>query len=249
MTGRTTDRTADQRVERSRTWRAVASAVGTAVALAGAALVSAAAPANAVVWTSPCTATVHVDSSWGGTESWAGAVLTVTIKNPATTASTTWTATSRLADGQSVGAVWNGRSVGTGPSLVVHDDGNGSLAPGASTTFGVYLTGGSQIPSLTCVSDAPRPVGNTVVTLSDSSRTVNLVQGDLLTVRLPAGWSRPVAGAGLELVSVTGGSPSSEPLEAVYRASYGSSITVTSQNTDIVWIVTVRVAVPPPTVP
>jgi hypothetical protein len=236
------------------------------VVLAGsAALLAAAGPASAVVPTSPCTATVHVDSAWGGTESWAGAVLTVTVENPATTAATTWTASSRMADGQSVGSVWNGRSIGTGLSLVVHNDtGNGALAPGASTTFGVYLRGGSQIPSFTCISDAPRPPGNTVVTEADNGRTLIVVLGDLVTVRLGADWRPPtVTGSGLTLVSVTGGYPSGSPVEAVYKAAYSSGDTLVRSQTDYdcfhteplcarpteSWSVTVRVAVPPPAVP
>jgi hypothetical protein len=222
-----------------------------------------ASPASAVVWTSPCTATVHVDAQWGDTQDWAGSVLTVTVTNPASTAATTWTATSRMADGQSVGSIWNAVSIGSGVSLVARNDtGNGALAPGGSTTFGVYLRGGSQIPSFTCSSDAPRPVGDTVVTEADNGRTVAVVLGDTLTVDLAAQWRPPtLEGDAIELVSVTGGYPTGQPVHAVYRSRGSSTVTILRSQTDAdcfhtaplcarpvqSWSVTVQVLVPPPT--
>jgi len=245
--------------------RATVATVAAAVVATGAVaagVVTAAAPAAAVVWTTPCAATVHVDSAWGGTQDWAGAVLTVTVTNPASTAATSWTATSRLADGQSIGSIWNARSAGSGVSLVARNaDGNGALAPGASTTFGVWLRGSSQIPSFTCLSDAPRPVANSILTEADNGSTVTVVLGDTVTVRLGADWQPPtVVGDALVLVSVTGGYPTRLPVEAVYRATWGSAPTSLRSQTDYdcfhtppycarptqLWTVTVRVAVPPP---
>jgi len=242
--------------------RRLATALG--VTAAATLSVLAAAPAQAGPVTTPCATTVHVDSAWGGTQDWAGTVVTVTVTNTAASTSGTWTATSALAAAQSVGSIWNARSIGSGSSLVATNAaGNGALAPGASTTFGVYLQGGSQVPSFTCASDAPRPSGTTTLTEADSGRTVTVVLGDLVTVQLGKDWQPPtLVGDWLELVSVTGGYPTGAPVQAVYRTRWGtsSSTTVLRSQTDYdcfhtppfcarptqLWTVTVRVAVPPP---
>jgi len=243
--------------------------LATALGLTAAATLSvlAAAPAQAGSVTTPCATAVHVDSAWGGTQSWAGTVVTVTVTNTAASASGTWIATAATAAGQSVGSIWNARSIGSGSSLVAANDaGNGTLAPGASTTFGVYLQGGSQAPSFTCVSDAPRPSGTTTLTEADNGKTVTVVLGDTVTVQLGKDWQpTTLTGDWLQLVSVTGGYPTGAPLQAVYRTTWGtsSSTTVLRSQTDYdcfhtppycarptqLWSVTVRVAVPPPSAP
>src|SRR5207244_9958509 len=117
---------------RGRAARLVAAALG-AVTATATALITAAGPAGAVVWSSPCSATVHVDSAWGGSQDWAGTVVTVTVTNSASTAATSWATTTRLADGQSVGSIWGAQPTVTGPTFVARNDpGNGALAPGAS---------------------------------------------------------------------------------------------------------------------
>ncbi|MET7761039.1 cellulose binding domain-containing protein [Streptomyces sp. NPDC005393] len=49
-----------------------------------------------------------------------------------------------MPSGQRVDSVWNGKLTATGSSApVTNADGNGSLAAGASTTFGCTASGGS----------------------------------------------------------------------------------------------------------
>lgn len=201
----------------SRWWRAVT------VAAALVAPMIESAPATAVVAATPCNTAVHVEARWGTDESWAGSVLTVTVTNSASTPTTLWSVTSPLASGQSLGSIWHARGTVSGGVLAVHNDpDNGALAPGASTTFGVQISGGNQIPSLGCVSDAARPAGDTVVTEVDNGRMLTVVLGDTVTVRLGQDWQPPeLVGGALELISVEGGYPTGEPVEAVYRATWG----------------------------
>jgi mannan endo-1,4-beta-mannosidase len=88
-----------------------------------------------------------VVGEWGG-----GFQAEVTVRNGAT-ASTGWTVTWTFADGQTVAQAWNGISTQTGASVSVRNAAyNGSLAAGASTTFGFTgnRTGQNSVPTVSC---------------------------------------------------------------------------------------------------
>ncbi len=93
-----------------------------------------------------CSATYALVGSWGG-----GFQANVTVK-AGSSGVTGWTVRGTLPSGSGVQNVWNGRSTGSGSSLVVANESyNGSLAPGASTTFGFVGTGNAPSSlALTC---------------------------------------------------------------------------------------------------
>ncbi|MEZ0492529.1 cellulose binding domain-containing protein [Kineococcus sp. TBRC 1896] len=95
-----------------------------------------------------CSATPRTDSAWG-----AGAVQTVTVTNGAQ-ARTGWTTVATLPAGQTVTNLWNGTWTQSGRTLTVENASwNGSLAAGATTTFGYQLaaTGSTATPAaVTC---------------------------------------------------------------------------------------------------
>ncbi len=62
-----------------------------------------------------------------------------------------WTVTWDLASGQGLSQVWNGTGSVSGSTVTVHNAAwNGSLTPGASTTFGLIGTGSASAPTLRC---------------------------------------------------------------------------------------------------
>ena len=94
--------------------------------------------------TGACTAAYRVSSDWGG-----GFQGEVTVRNGAS-AITGWKVTWTFADGQTVAQAWNGISTQTGASVSVRNAAyNGSLAAGASTSFGFTgtRTGANSVPT------------------------------------------------------------------------------------------------------
>ena len=64
-----------------------------------------------------------------------------------------WTVKWNLSAGQSITQVWNGTLATTGSSVsVANASYNGSLAAGASTTFGFLANGAASVPALVCTS-------------------------------------------------------------------------------------------------
>ncbi|WP_435832588.1 poly(ethylene terephthalate) hydrolase family protein [Micromonospora wenchangensis] len=94
-----------------------------------------------------CTATYRTIGSWSG--GFQGEV-TVTAGSAAVDG---WTTRWQLASGQGISQVWNGTLSTSGTTATVRNaDYNGTLAPGASTTFGFLGTGAPTSPSPTCTS-------------------------------------------------------------------------------------------------
>ena len=93
-----------------------------------------------------CSASYALVGSWGG-----GYQADVTVKAGSSGLSR-WTVRGTLPAGSGVQNVWNGRSSSSGSSLVVANESyNGSLAAGASTTFGFVGTGSAPSSlALTC---------------------------------------------------------------------------------------------------
>ncbi|WP_034261682.1 cellulase family glycosylhydrolase [Actinospica robiniae] len=96
---------------------------------------------------SGCSASWHIDSSWGG-----GFNVTVTVTNTSTTKTTAgWSVGWTWSGGQSVASMWNAVSAVSGSNeTATNEPYNGALAPGAATSFGFQATGGSATPALSC---------------------------------------------------------------------------------------------------
>ncbi|WP_405010067.1 endo-1,4-beta-xylanase [Kitasatospora sp. NBC_01539] len=95
-----------------------------------------------------CTAAYRVDSDWGG-----GFVATVSVTNTGSTATTSWRVTWTWGGDQKVVNAWNATAVQSGASVTAASMGyNGSLAPGAGTSFGFQGSrgGSNPVPVLTC---------------------------------------------------------------------------------------------------
>jgi len=92
-----------------------------------------------------CSATYKTDNFWpGGFQG----LVTVTA-GPA--AISRWTVKWTLSSGQSITQVWRGTlSAGGSAVSVANADYNGSLSPGASTTFGFLADGSPSTPQLSC---------------------------------------------------------------------------------------------------
>jgi beta-glucosidase len=95
-----------------------------------------------------CTAAWRTDNSWGN-----GFTATITVKNTGTVAITGWRVTWAWPDGVQLANGWNATFARSGTTQSASSlPWNGSLAPGASTSFGVQGSGtGLQVPALTCV--------------------------------------------------------------------------------------------------
>ncbi|MFB9447155.1 cellulose binding domain-containing protein [Dactylosporangium vinaceum] len=172
--------------------------------------------AAAAALTGSCSATAHVDSQWYG-----GEVVTVTITNTSASAATTWAATWTLATGQQVVSAWNASVTTTGgTTTAVNASYNGALQPGASTTFGMQLSGPAVAPTVGCTDDAPGSStgADVTVTEADSGRTLTLQVGQSIAVNLPSQYLPPTAGTNLVQLTSTGGYPSGQPVAAVFRA-------------------------------
>jgi predicted carbohydrate-binding protein with CBM5 and CBM33 domain len=93
---------------------------------------------------SACTATYRTTNSWSG-----GYQAEVTVKNTGTAPMIGWMVMWTQPSGQTIASLWNGRlSTMGGQQMAENADWNGSLAVGASTTFGYVVNGGSPDPSV-----------------------------------------------------------------------------------------------------
>jgi endo-1,4-beta-xylanase len=99
---------------------------------------------------SGCRATYSVVNSWAG-----GFQAGVVVTNSAASTLNGWTVHLTLASGQSISSLWNGVNSGTSGAVMVKNASyNGTIAAGASTSFGYTGTGdGSLAPSnVSCTS-------------------------------------------------------------------------------------------------
>jgi mannan endo-1,4-beta-mannosidase len=97
-----------------------------------------------------CTAAYHVDNDWG-----AGFTATVTITNNSTSATSSWQAAWTWPGSQQITNSWNAAVTQSGTSATAKNAAyNGSLAAGASTSFGFQGSygGTNTAPSLSCTS-------------------------------------------------------------------------------------------------
>nr|WP_244871973.1 fibronectin type III domain-containing protein [Catellatospora sp. TT07R-123] len=96
---------------------------------------------------SGCTTTSSVQSSWDG-----GYVLTVTVTNSGSAAINSWHSTVTLPSGQAHTGSWPAAAVVSGQTVTEASLAwNGTLSPGASTTWGVQVSrpvGSSTLPSV-----------------------------------------------------------------------------------------------------
>lgn len=184
-----------------------------------------------------CQVTARIDAQWG-TGATGGQILTVTVTNTAATTATKWTVGWTLGAGQRVVSGWNAIVSTAGTTLTaVNAVHNGVLAPAASTTFGMQLSGLAPAPALNCGNDtstppttATPPSGDDVtVTQADNQRTVTLLVGQTLGVALGPDFVTPmVSGPALARLSTSGGYPTGQPLAASYRAVAVGSVDITS---------------------
>ncbi len=95
-----------------------------------------------------CTATYLVTSQWGG-----GFQGQVTVRNASAAASSAWTAVFTFANGQQVTQYWSSALTQSGPDVTARNlSWNGSLAPGASASFGFLASwnGANAVPAVRC---------------------------------------------------------------------------------------------------
>ncbi|MER5215581.1 cellulose binding domain-containing protein [Streptomyces sp. NPDC002838] len=92
-----------------------------------------------------CTASFRAVSSWQG-----GYQGEVAVTNTSSSPVSGWTATVVPADGARLTQVWNGTlsTTADGKAVVANVNWNGSLAPGASATFGFIAAGAATSPSV-----------------------------------------------------------------------------------------------------
>jgi hypothetical protein len=137
---------------------------------------------------------------------------------------------------------WNATvTTSGGTATAVNASYNGVLAPGASATFGMQLSGTSPAPAMSCDNGASPPSspppsspppGGPDVTVDESSSqsTVTLVVGQTLGVSLGAEYLPPTAGAVLTKLSGSGGYPTGQPLSALYRAAAPGTTDLTTRS-------------------
>jgi hypothetical protein len=185
-----------------------------------------------------CGATAHVDTQWGSGEN-GGQIVTVQVANSSGTTTTGWAVTWTLGAGQRVASTWNAAvSVSGGTATATNTSYNGVLAPGASATFGMQLSGIGPAPTLSCDNGAVTPTSSAspagpdlTVTEADGQSTVTLIVGQTLGVSLGAEFLTPtVNGAALARVSASGGYPTGQPLAVLYRAVTPGSVDVTTRS-------------------
>jgi hypothetical protein len=188
--------------------------------------------------TGGCRATARVDAQWGAGAA-GGQILTVTVTNTAATTATKWTVAWTLGAGQRVVSAWNTAVSTTGTTVTgVNAAHNGVLAPAASTTFGMQLSGLGPAPAPICGNDtSTSPTGGTTspgghdvtVTQADNQRTVTLLVGQTLGIALGPDFVTPtVSGPALARLSTSGGYPTGQPLAASYRAVAAGSVDITT---------------------
>jgi hypothetical protein len=180
-----------------------------------------------------CSATGRTNHQWP-----TGQNVTVTVTNTAATPATKWAVTWQLADGQRIVTAWNAVITTAGSTVTaVNASWNGNLAPGASTAFGMQLSGSGPVPAMSCTNDAipptsPPPSDDTDVhlTLADNQRTLTVLVGQTIHVDLRSDFRPPtVSGPALSHVHTSGGYPTGLPMSAVYRAVAFGSVDVTTQ--------------------
>ncbi|WP_182873775.1 endo-1,4-beta-xylanase [Microbispora sp. H10670] len=94
-----------------------------------------------------CSATIKTINSWGG-----GFQSEVTVRAGSAPVNG-WTVKWSWPGGQSISSLWNGRQSTSGSSVTVTNESyNGSIAAGASTTFGFTANGSAATPTATCTS-------------------------------------------------------------------------------------------------
>ena len=132
--------------------------IAAAAALAGAALVATvlavAGPAQAAGGVS---ATFSKDSDWG-----TGYQGKYTITNGSSSAISAWTVTFDLPSGVTMGTFWDSLITTSGQHVTAKNrEYNGSIAPGASVTFGFVAGGGSGAPTNCLLNGASCAAGGT----------------------------------------------------------------------------------------
>ncbi|MBX6386296.1 MAG: cellulose binding domain-containing protein, partial [Microbispora sp.] len=94
-----------------------------------------------------CSATYKVTNQWGG--GFQGEVTVTAGSSPISGWTVTWT----YADGQTITQVWNATVTSNGSSITAKNVSyNGSLAAGASTSFGFLgsWNGTNSVPAVSC---------------------------------------------------------------------------------------------------
>lgn len=77
----------------------------------------------------------------------------MSVRNDTTTATTAWTATVNLGNGQQISQAWNATATQTGTTVTARNlSWNGGLTPGGSTSFGFLAssTGTNPAPVVGC---------------------------------------------------------------------------------------------------
>ncbi|GIH19889.1 cellulose binding domain-containing protein [Rugosimonospora africana] len=101
--------------------------------------------------TGTCVAAYQVTSQWGG-----GFQADVTVTNRSSTASSAWAASLTFANGQQVTQAWNATVTQNGATVTARNlSYNGTLAAGASTSFGFLASwnnGTNAVPAVSCAS-------------------------------------------------------------------------------------------------
>ena len=150
----------------SRRTKLTALGAGATLALAGGGIVLAAG-ANAAVPGAAFTA-----STWDG-----GYTGLYTITNTTGSAVSDWTVVFSLPSGTTIQSLWNGTETASGQTYTVKNaDWNGTLAPGASTTFGFTASGtgepvGCSIDGGACGGTGSAPTTSPTPTVSASAPT------------------------------------------------------------------------------
>lgn len=93
--------------------------------------------------TQACTATAVINNTWS-----TGFIATVTVRSTGTETLPSWRTTWQWPGNQRIVAAWGGVVETSGTTVTVRNASyNGTLAPGASTTFGMLVEGGTPLPS------------------------------------------------------------------------------------------------------
>ncbi|MBU2668136.1 cellulose binding domain-containing protein [Actinoplanes bogorensis] len=92
-----------------------------------------------------CTATLTVSSAWTG-----GAVATVAVRNIGPDTLSTWRVSWRWSGDERITSLWNGVTTnGADGVTVANASWNGTLAPGATTTFGLLVDTSAPLGAIT----------------------------------------------------------------------------------------------------
>ncbi|WP_333771940.1 cellulose binding domain-containing protein, partial [Streptomyces sp. IBSBF 2435] len=87
-----------------------------------------------------CTAAVHITSSWSG-----GFQADVTVLNTGTRQTSGWAVGLTLPSGVQISNIWNAAVDPSAPATTLRNVAyNGTLAPSASTSWGMTLSGANQ---------------------------------------------------------------------------------------------------------